>query len=103
VDTIPTSAGREDHVSMSMTAALKVARAAELLSTVLAIEILCACQAIELLAPLTTSDRLARIVRMVRRHVPRLDEDRSLSPDIERIAALISTNALQATCTPEVK
>jgi histidine ammonia-lyase len=55
VDTIPTSANREDHVSMSMGAALKAERALELATRVIAVEILCACQAIDLLAPLTTS------------------------------------------------
>jgi histidine ammonia-lyase len=50
-DTIPTSANREDHVSMSMAAALKAERALELATHVVAIEILLACQAIDLLAP----------------------------------------------------
>ena len=61
VDTIPTSANREDHVSMSMGAALKAERAVALATRVVAIEILCACQAIDLLAPLTTSPRLQRV------------------------------------------
>ena len=52
VDTIPTSANKEDHVSMSMTAALKAERAVGRARDVIAIEILCACQAIDLLAPL---------------------------------------------------
>src|SRR5688572_12560865 len=51
VDTIPTSANREDHVSMSMGASLKVARVLELAARVVAVEVLCACQAIDLLAP----------------------------------------------------
>ena len=51
-DTIPTSANKEDHVSMSMGAALKAERALQLARHVLAIEMLCACQAIDLLAPL---------------------------------------------------
>src|SRR5204863_434452 len=54
VDTIPTSANKEDHVSMSMTAALKAERAVACAREVTAIELLCACQAIDLLAPLTT-------------------------------------------------
>ena len=61
VDTIPTSANREDHVSMSMGAALKAAQALDLALRVVAVEILCACQAIDLLAPLTTSPLLARV------------------------------------------
>ena len=61
VDTIPTSAGREDHVSMSMGAALKAARVVELADDVVAIELLAACQGIDLLAPLATSAPLARV------------------------------------------
>ena len=63
VDTIPTSANREDHVSMSMGAALKATQALELATRVIAIEILCACQAIDLLAPLTTAPALAARAR----------------------------------------
>src|SRR5205085_7585575 len=59
-DTIPTSANKEDHVSMSMSAGLKAARAVELASTVVAVEFLCACQAIDLLAPLQSSAPLQR-------------------------------------------
>ena len=103
VDTIPTSANKEDHVSMSMTAALKaetsVARARE----VIAIEILCACQAIDLLAPLTTSPALKRVHAIVRSRVPMLDEDRSPAPDIIAITDLIATNALEVACGGLVK
>jgi histidine ammonia-lyase len=94
VDTIPTSAGREDHVSMSMGAALKCARAVDLAAQVLAIEIMCACQAIDLLAPLETSPRLARAHAIVRRHVPMLGDDRPPSPDIETLAELITNGQL---------
>jgi histidine ammonia-lyase len=103
VDTIPTSANKEDHVSMSMTAALKartsVARARE----VVAIEILCACQAIDLLAPLVTSPLLARVHQLVRARVPMLDEDRAPAPDIIAITELIATNALEDACGGLVK
>jgi histidine ammonia-lyase len=94
VDTIPTSAGREDHVSMSMGAALKCARAVELAARVLAIEIMCACQAIDLLAPLETSPRLKRAHEIVRRHIPFLGDDRPPSPDIEKLAELITLGQL---------
>ena len=63
VDTIPTSANKEDHVSMSMAAGLKAARALELARAVIAVELLCACQALDLLAPLATSAPLARVHR----------------------------------------
>lgn len=94
VDTIPTSASREDHVSMSMGAALKAEQSVALASRVLAIEILCACQAIDLLAPLDTSPRLAAIHRLIRTHVAALGDDRPPSPDIEKIAELITSGAL---------
>jgi len=94
-DSIPTSAGREDHVSMSMTAALKAARALERARDVIAVELLCACQAIDLLAPLTTSDPLAHVHRVVRLMVPTLDDDRPLSREIAAIARMIASRELE--------
>ncbi len=93
VDTIPTSASREDHVSMSMGAALKGARAVELATQVIAIELLCASQAIDLLAPLETSARLKHVHTRIRRDVPALGADRPPAPDIAALAALISGGA----------
>ena len=94
VDTIPTSASREDHVSMSMGAALKAERAIALAVRVIAIEIMCACQAIDLLAPLETSPALRRLHAIVRARVPMLGDDRPPAPDIESIAQLITSGAL---------
>ena len=102
-DTIPTSANREDHVSMSMAAALKAERALELATRVVAVEILLACQAIDLLAPLATSPALAPVHARVRAVVPTLGDDRPPSPDIETIATLISRGALERACAIEVK
>jgi histidine ammonia-lyase len=95
VDTIPTSANKEDHVSMSMAAALKAERALQLARNVIAVEILCACQAIDLLAPLTTSDPLRRVHHAVREHVPTLVDDRPPSHDLDAIVALIRSGALE--------
>ena len=103
VDTIPTSANREDHVSMSMGAALKAAQALELAIRVVAIELLCACQAIDLLAPLTTSPRLARVHAHVRNVVPPLTVDRPPAPDIDAIVQLIASGSLFASIAAEVK
>jgi histidine ammonia-lyase len=103
VDTIPTSANREDHVSMSMTAALKAERAVARAREVLAIELLCACQAVDLLAPLETSPPLARVHAMVRSRVPMLDGDRSPAPDIIAIAGLIAARAVETACGIRVK
>ena len=98
IDTIPTSAGREDHVSMSMGAALKAARVLELATQVVAIEIMAAAQAIDLLAPLTTSPALAAVHTVVRDKVPMLDDDRTPAPDITSITALITSGALERGC-----
>ena len=103
VDTIPTSANREDHVSMSMGAALKADRAVALAMRVVAIEILCACQALDLLAPLATSPLLQQVHAHVRSEVPALADDRPPSPDIERIASMIATGALERSCAEDVK
>jgi histidine ammonia-lyase len=102
-DTIPTSANREDHVSMSMGAALKAERALALAARVVAIEMLLACQAIDLLAPLTTSPALAAVHAYVRAQVPTLAGDRPPAPDIEWIAAKICGGDLQRACAAEVK
>jgi histidine ammonia-lyase len=103
IDTIPTSANKEDHVSMSMTAAIKAERASDLAREVLAVELLCACQAIDLLAPLTTSPPLARVHALVRSRVPALDADRSPAPDIAAIAEMIRTNLFENACGELVK
>jgi histidine ammonia-lyase len=103
VDTIPTSANREDHVSMSMGAALKAERTLELATRVVAVEILCACQAIDLLAPLTTSRPLQLVHARVRSLVPRLAGDRPPAPDIETIARIITDGSFEASCGMEVK
>ncbi len=102
-DTIPTSANREDHVSMSMGAALKAARALELATLVVAIEMLCACQALDLLAPLRPSPPLQRVHARVRAIVPHLAGDRPPSPDIEAIAAIVADGSLELSCAVEVK
>ncbi|HEX2339308.1 MAG TPA: histidine ammonia-lyase [Vicinamibacterales bacterium] len=103
VDSIPTSAGREDHVSMSMGAALKAAHAVALARDVVGIELLCACQAIDLLAPLATSPPLARVHARVREIVPTLGADRPPSPDIAAIGALLASGEVEHACAMDVK
>ncbi len=95
VDTIPTSANKEDHVSMSMHAALKADRALQLAISVLAVEILCACQAIDLRAPLTSSPALMAAHTIVREHVPMLVGDRPPAPDLDAIAELVRGGKLE--------
>jgi histidine ammonia-lyase len=94
VDSIPTSADQEDHVSMSMNAGLKAMEVLENTKYVLAIEFLCAGQAIGLLRPLRTSPRLEKILGSIRRAVPFIGRDRELTPAIEGIKALIDRRAI---------
>ncbi len=94
VDSIPTSADQEDHVSMSMNAGLKAMEVLENAKYVLAVELLCAAQAIDLLSPLRTSPALERVIRLLRADVPFLDRDRELSPLIERIKGMLDEGRL---------
>jgi histidine ammonia-lyase len=103
VDTIPTSANKEDHVSMSMTAALKAQTSVDRAREVVAIELMCACQAIDLLAPLATSAPLARVHALVRSRVPTLQVDRPPAPDIAAVTELIATRAIENACGIRVK
>ena len=95
VDSIPTSAGREDHVSMSMAPGLKAARAAAIARDVVACELLCACEAIDLLAPLTSSAPLMRVHDFIRARVPAVAHDRSVSPDLRRISDMIVSGEVE--------
>jgi histidine ammonia-lyase len=95
VDTIPTSANKEDHVSMSMHASLKAERALQLATHVIAVEVLCACQALDFHAPLITSAPLARVVAAVRECVPTLIDDRPPAPDLARIVELIQSGRFE--------
>ncbi|MCL6565316.1 MAG: histidine ammonia-lyase [Acidobacteriia bacterium] len=89
VDSIPTSGNQEDYVSMGMGAARRLRPMLENVANVLAIELLCACQGIDLLAPLTTGEQAARAHRLVRSVSTPLDEDRSLAADVAAVARLI--------------
>jgi len=97
-DTIPTSANKEDHVSMSMGAGLKAARALEHARHVVAVELLCACQAIDMLRPLTTSPPLARVHDFIRTRVPELEHDRPPSRDLMAITEWIASGDLERAC-----
>jgi histidine ammonia-lyase len=96
VDSIPSSAGREDHVSMGATAALKLATLHDHVRTVLAIELLCAAQGIDLRRPLTTTRPLEAVHAALRRAVPMMVKDRPLAPDIAAARALIDDGSLLA-------
>jgi histidine ammonia-lyase len=82
VDTVPTSAGQEDHVSMATHAARKAATIADNAAGVIGIELLAAVQGIDFHAPLTTSPQLGKAVERVRAAVPHLAQDRYLADEI---------------------
>ncbi|HEX8130601.1 MAG TPA: histidine ammonia-lyase [Pyrinomonadaceae bacterium] len=88
-DNLPTSAGKEDHVSMGMTAATKLRSMVTNAEYVLAIELLAAAEGLEYRAPLKPGVGVGRAYEIVRAHALRLTRDRALSPDIERLAAVI--------------
>jgi histidine ammonia-lyase len=89
VDNLPTSAGKEDHVSMGMTAALKLRTIVENAENVFAIELLAAAQGLEFLRPLKAGTGVERARAALRSIAPPVDEDRALSADIERVATAI--------------
>jgi histidine ammonia-lyase len=91
VDSIPTSAGQEDHVSMGNHAGLKLLRVLENAERVVAIELLCAAQGVEFLHPRKPGRGTGALHAAVRARVPRLEDDRILSDEIETVAALVST------------
>ena len=104
VDSIPTSANKEDHVSMGMHAARKAVEVLDNLEHVLAIELLCGVQALDLRAPLSPAAATAAVRNLVRRTIPFWDEDRLMHQDIEAATALIQSGAIvqaaEAVCGP---
>lgn len=89
VDNVPTSAGKEDHVSMGMVAATKLRRIVDNTEKVLAIELIAACEGIEHRRPLRSSEPLERAHAAVRAVCPKVNRDRSLSADIEAVQAAL--------------
>mgnify|MGYP000861794712 CR=1 FL=1 len=89
VFTLPTSANKEDHVSMGMTAALKLAQITQHVEIVLAIELLCAAQGLEFLKPLKPSPALQAVYERVRAVVPALGQDMQLSGYIAALQPLV--------------
>jgi histidine ammonia-lyase len=92
-DSVPTSGGKEDHVSMGMTGALKLRQITANLELILAIEMMCAAQGLDYRQPLRPSPIVANAHAKIREVVLHLGEDRIPAPDIEAIAGLIRGNA----------
>jgi histidine ammonia-lyase len=93
VDSIPTSANQEDHVSMAAHGARRLLAMTDNLRAIIAIELLAAAQGCDFLAP-RSSARLEAVRALIRADVPRLDEDRYFAPDIDAAIALLRDQRL---------
>jgi histidine ammonia-lyase len=96
VDSISTSGNQEDYVSMGMSGARRLERMLANLRHTIAIEFLCACQGIDLLAPLQTGTLARKAYAVVRAKSGKVTEDRPLAPDIEAVAALVADGNFSA-------
>src|SRR3954462_12400648 len=96
IDSTPTSANQEDHVSMAAHAARRLSDMADNLATILGIELLVAAQGITLRAPHATSAPLAAVIAALREQVPPLGADRYMAGDLSKAAALVKADALPA-------
>jgi histidine ammonia-lyase len=96
IDNLPTSGGKEDHVSMGMIAATKLRSIVDNAEMIFAIELMCAAEGLEYRKPLRPGRGVEKLYEKVRMLVPRLDADRPLSADIERLAEAIKKGELAA-------
>jgi histidine ammonia-lyase len=96
VDSIPTSANQEDYVSMGMSGARRLKPMLANLRNILAIELLSACQGIDLLSPLKTAPETRKAYDIVRKLSKPVDADRSLAPDIEAVAHEVGNGSFAA-------
>ena len=91
IDSTPTSANQEDHVSMAAHGARRLMRMNANLSYILGVEVLCAAQGVEFRAPLLTSAPLQAVVARLREGVPSLGQDRYMAPDLEKAAGFVTS------------
>ena len=94
VDSIPTSANQEDHVSMAAHGARRLLPMVENASAVIAIEVLAGAQGCDFHAPLASSPALEAVRQLVRAGVPRLDNDRHFHPDLQQAIAMVRSGAV---------
>jgi len=94
VDSTPTSANQEDHVSMACHGARRLLGMTENLFAIIGIEALCSAQGVELRAPLKTSPVLAQVIDSLRQRVPVLEDDRYMAQDLEKAAATVRNGVL---------
>ncbi|MEO1599165.1 MAG: aromatic amino acid lyase, partial [Pseudomonadota bacterium] len=101
VDSTPTSADQEDHVSMACHGARRLGEMVDNLGAILGIELLAGAQGVEMRSPLKTSSRLATVIERLRMDVPSLGADRHMAPDIATATALVRSTALTAAAGPD--
>ena len=94
VDTIPTSANQEDHVSMATHGAFRLIEMAKNAASIIAVELMAAAEAIEHHRPLKTSPRLEPVLALIRERIAPLTEDRYLAPDLAAATELVLSGAL---------
>ena len=94
VDSIPTSANQEDHVSMATHGARRLLPMAANAANVIGIELLAAVQGCDFHAPMQSSERLERARALLRAKVPHLEDDRHMAPDMEQATALVVSDSL---------
>lgn len=95
VDSLPTSANQEDHVSMATYAARRLLPMAENTACIIAIELLAACQGIDFLKPLKTSPQLELVHQLLRQEVSFYEKDRYFAPDIAKAKALVQKGKIR--------
>jgi len=95
---IPTDGGKEDHVSMGMTGALKLRQIVEHAERIVGIELMCAAQGLEFRRPLKAGRLVERAYEAVRGVVARLEQDRVLATDIDAVAGAVRAGAFDAWC-----
>lgn len=103
VDSIPSSAMQEDHVSMGWSAARKLRKVVENLARILAIELVTAARAIELREGLNPSPATGRVVKELRKVVPGVGPDRFLSPELEAATTLVNSGSIVSAAREVVK
>ena len=96
VDSTPTSANQEDHVSMACHGARRLLQMTDNLAAIVGIEALAGAQGVELRAPLRTSAELQKAIAIIRAAAPALEEDRYMAPDLAAATALVADGTLAA-------
>ncbi|MBR0557860.1 histidine ammonia-lyase [Ciceribacter sp. L1K23] len=96
VDSTPTSANQEDHVSMACHGARRLLQMTDNLFAIIGIEALTAAQGVEFRAPLATSPELVKVIATIRSAIPSLEEDRYMAPDLVAASELVSSGTLTA-------